>query len=65
MKHAARYDCMEEPTCDDDGCIFWTICNKYREQKRIDKLNKIVGWFDAYVENLDEEHARIIQARGM
>ena len=58
MKHAARYDCMEEPTCDDEGCIFWTICSKYRQQRRIETM-------DVYIDNLDEEHARIIQARGM
>ena len=58
MKHAAHYDCMEEPTCEDDGCIFWTICNKYREQRRLETM-------DAYIENKDEEHARIVQARGM
>ena len=49
---------MEEPTCDDDGCIFWTICSKYREQRRIEMM-------DAYIENLEDEHARIVTARGM
>ena len=64
MKHAAHYDCMETLTdpeglhCEDTRCIFWTICNKYREQRRIETM-------DAYIENLDEENARIIQARGM
>ena len=58
MKHAARYECMEEPTCEDVDCIFWTICNKYRDQLRLEAFN-------AYIENLDEEHARIVTARGM
>ena len=62
MKHAARYDCMEEPTCDDEGCIFWTICNKYRKQLRLEVWEAYVK---AYIENKDEENARIIQARGM
>ena len=51
---------IDRRDCHFSDCRFHVICTKYHRQRDIDRFYLM----DAYIENLDDENARIVRARG-
>ena len=59
MNDHRTYHCIDRLNCIYSDCRFHVICMKYMKQRDAELLQDM----DAYIENLDDEHARIITAR--